>query len=104
MAELKTRLRQAMEEKAIRQVDICEALNIPKSALSQYLSGKSNKMDTDRLHSLAMYLGKSEAWLMGYEDAKNVSAEEDRLLYYYNQLDPTQKESILTVIKSMIRS
>lgn len=68
--EFKDRLREAMKLKGIRSVDIVENTNIPKSAVSYYLAGKSQPK-ADRLHILAKYLDISEAWLLGYDVPMN---------------------------------
>lgn len=63
---LKDRLAYAIAQKNMKAVDVCERLNIPKSAMSYYLSGKQEPRLV-RLHNLAVFLDVSEAWLMGYD-------------------------------------
>lgn len=65
--ELKNRLKAALEIRGKRPVDLCTDLNLAKSTVSQYLSGKSRNMDADRLQAIGEYLNVSEAWLMGYD-------------------------------------
>lgn len=69
------RLRQIMDSKSLRQVDIltavepyCKKYNVKigKNALSQYVSGKVEP-GQDRLTILGLALDVSEAWLMGYD-------------------------------------
>ena len=60
-AELKDRLRDALNLREKKAVDLVKDLGIPKSAVSQYLSGKSQKMDSDRLYSICQYLKSSDA-------------------------------------------
>lgn len=69
------RLAQIMNERNLRQVDILKqsekfqkelGIKLGKSALSQYVSGKSIP-DQDKLVLLAKTLDVSEAWLMGYD-------------------------------------
>lgn len=66
-AELKDRLQEALYIRDKKAVDLVRDLKIPKSAVSQYLSGKSQNMDSQRLHSICKYLDVSEPWLMGYD-------------------------------------
>lgn len=66
MAEFHFRLREAMAAAGISQSELCERTNIPKSAISQYLSG-AFKPKQDRTYLLAQALGVSAAWLMGYD-------------------------------------
>lgn len=65
-AELKDRLQEALDLREKKSVDLVKDLKIPKSAVSQYLSGKSQNMDSERLYSICKYLDVSEPWMMGY--------------------------------------
>lgn len=65
--ELKIRLQKALDNSGKKAIDLSKDLNIPKSAISQYLSGKTKKMDADRIYKIAKYLDVSEAWLMGFD-------------------------------------
>ena len=69
-AELKDRLQEALYLRDKKSVDLVRDLKIPKSAISQYLSGKSQKMDSERLHLICKYLDVSEPWMMGYDVPK----------------------------------
>lgn len=69
------RLRQIMNSRNLRQVDIltaaepyCEkyGIKLGKNALSQYVSGKVEPKQ-DKLTILGLALGVSEAWLMGFD-------------------------------------
>ncbi|MCD7730283.1 MAG: helix-turn-helix domain-containing protein [Oscillospiraceae bacterium] len=69
------RLTQLMRERSLRQIDILElcapfceqyGVNLDKSGLSQYISGKVVPK-RDKLSILAMALGVSEVWLKGYD-------------------------------------
>ena len=52
-SSLKNRLYEAMSIKGKKAVDLTRDLQIPKSAVSQYLSGKSQNMDYERLYAIA---------------------------------------------------
>ena len=69
------RLRQIMDAKGMRQVDILKAaepycarygVKLNKNDLSQYVSGKVEP-GQDKLTILGLALGVSEAWLMGFD-------------------------------------
>lgn len=73
------RLKQIMNDRGLRQVDILEMskpyqkqfdVKLGKSALSQYISGKTVP-DQDKLVLLSKTLNVSEAWLMGYDIPNN---------------------------------
>ena len=80
--ELKARFQKALELSGKKAVDLSKDLKIPKSAISQYLSGKSKNMPSARLYAICKYLNVSEAWMMGYdvpmerEEIKKPSNEE----------------------------
>ena len=65
--ELKDRLRTALDLREKKAVDLAKDLKIPKSAISQYLSGYRTIKDSKRLYIIAEYLDVSEAWLMGFD-------------------------------------
>ena len=76
------RLRQLIAETGLKQVEILEKskpfqkeldVKMGKSALSQYISGKSNP-DQDKLVLLAKTFGVSEAWLLGFDVPREQTA------------------------------
>lgn len=60
------RIKEAMELRNLKQVDLSEQTGIKKSALSQYISGKILPRQNN-IYKLAKVLNVSEAWLMGYD-------------------------------------
>ena len=66
-AEMKDRLRYALNLLEKKAVDLARDLKIPKSAVCQYLSGNRTIKDSKRLYVIAEYLDVSEAWLMGFD-------------------------------------
>lgn len=76
IAELKDRLHEAMVLRGRKAADIAKDLDIPKSALSQYLSGKSKNMDSVRMYRICVYLNVSEAWMMGFDVPMNRTQEQ----------------------------
>lgn len=74
-SSLKNRLYEAMTIRGKKAADLVRDLEIPKSAVSQYLSGKSQKMDSERLYSISKYLDVDEPWLLGYDVPMKSGAE-----------------------------
>ena len=66
------RLKKALEELNVTQTELCQRTDIPKSAMSQYVSG-SFQPKQDRLYKIADSLNISPAWLMGYDVPMRVS-------------------------------
>lgn len=75
---LHVRLKKALEIRGKKPVDLAHALNTSKSAISQYLSGKTGGMDSRRLYAMCVYLGVNEAWLMGYDYPMDKAETEKR--------------------------
>lgn len=61
------RLRLALDRNRMKQIELSEKTGIPKSAISQYLSGKVNPKQ-DKIYLMANALGVTENWLMGIEE------------------------------------
>ena len=66
IVECYIRIKEAMHLRNKTQAELCEITGIPKSAMSQYVSGKFAPKQT-RIYLLAKALNVSEAWLMGYD-------------------------------------
>lgn len=78
------RLKQIMNERSLRQVDILEAakpfcekygVKLAKNDLSQYVSGKVEPRQ-EKLTILGLALNVSETWLMGYDVRKERDEKE----------------------------
>lgn len=65
-AELKDRLKKAMELNDMKQADLVNIGNFDKGKLSSWLSGKYRPRQ-ESIDKLSRILGVSEAWLMGYD-------------------------------------
>ena len=66
VSRLQDRLREALEVRAMKAIELSEKTGIPKGAISYYLSGKSQPK-ADRLNQISVALEISEAWLLGYD-------------------------------------
>lgn len=80
--QLKDRLKKAMQLKNFKPVDLVEKTGIPKSAISQYMSGYA-KPKQDRVYLIAKALNINEAWLLGY----NVPMTQNTSEVDYSQFD-----------------
>lgn len=60
------RIKKTLTIKGMKQSDLCRLTKIPKSALSQYISGAFEPKQ-DRIYLMAQALNVSEAWLMGLD-------------------------------------
>lgn len=109
------RIKEVMTTQGLRQVDILNktipfeetaGTKISKSHLSNYISDRS-KPDAKKLKLLALALGVSEPWLMGYEvnktsRSKKTIDDENELLQNYRRLTQPRKEKAQTFIAELL--
>jgi transcriptional regulator with XRE-family HTH domain len=104
------RLKEAMQIKGIRQVDLCRICNIPKGAMSLYISG-AYEPKQDRIYLISKALNVSEAWLMGYDvpmerqikktspSEAELSEGEQMLLDLFRQIPVDKQDMVLDIIR-----
>lgn len=112
------RLKQVMEEKNLRQVDIlnlvlpiCAKYDIKmnKSDISQYVSGKVEPSQ-EKLVVLGMALNVTESWLMGFDVSAErkdtqIQAEKDFDIFYkFSMLNERDQKIVSDMIDSMLSS
>lgn len=114
------RLKQIMEERNLRQIDIiekcrpfCKELGVKmgRSDFSQYLSGKIQPKQT-KLAILSRALNVSEAWLMGFDvpmssngasTAETMDEREQVLLELFRLVPDGQKDEVINLIHSALK-
>lgn len=69
------RIRTAMTDKGLKQVDLVNATGLDKGQVSSYLSGKYEPKQI-AINKLAVALDVSEMWLWGYDVAKERSQKQ----------------------------
>lgn len=67
VANVSSRIKEAMDLRGMRQVDLVEKTGISKSLLSQYLSGRVTNARTDKVYMMAKALRVDAIWLMGFD-------------------------------------
>lgn len=98
--ELRDRLKQALSLSNLRPIDLSVKTGIPKSSISQYMSGHV-KPNSERVYKISKVLNVSEAWLMGFDvpmertESMTTSSEVD--IFQYDNIFPitTQKLPML---------
>ena len=60
------RIKKALAIRGMKQSELCEKTKIPKSALSEYISG-AYEPKQDRLFLIAQALDVDPVWLMGFD-------------------------------------
>lgn len=66
VASIASRLREAMEIRGKKQIDLVRDTGINRSAISRYLSGEYEPKNKP-IYELAKALDVSDQWLMGYD-------------------------------------
>lgn len=112
--ELKNRLRFAMAKMNIRPIELSELTHIPKSSISQYMSGYS-KPNSERVYLLSKALNVTEAWLLGFDvprereetnskdtDIYSCKLQDTSFFSKYMQLNKTGKEKAETYIEDLL--
>ncbi len=110
------RLKQIMQERNLKQVDILN-LSLPicakydikmnKSDISQYVSGKVEPSQ-EKLVVLGMALNVTESWLMGFDvpserkDTQFQAEKDFDIFYKYSMLNERDKKVVVDMINSML--
>ena len=108
------RIKKALIMRGMKQSELCLITKIPKSALSQYISGCFEPKQ-DRIYLIAKTLNCSEAWIMGYdvpmERQKNLPTSkqeltegEKTLLDLFNRVPEEQQKLVLEMIRAALGS
>lgn len=116
VATCAARIRTALTIKGMKQSDLCRLTKIPKSALSQYISGAFEPKQ-DRIYLMSQALNVSEAWLMGLDvpmerqDKKipspsetDLSEGEKILLDLFRRVPEDKQELVLQMIRVALGS
>lgn len=104
------RIKIALHIKGMKQSDLCRLTKIPKSALSQYISGAFEPKQ-DRIYLMAQALNVNETWLMGLDvpmerQVKNNSPSEpiltegeQMLIDLFRRVPEEKQELVLQMIR-----
>ena len=115
MATCAERLRTLLAVRGIKQSELCKLTKIPKSSLSQYLSGDFEPKQ-DRIYTIAKALNVSEAWLIGYDvpmerekkppnDEKIILTDGERaLLDLFSRIPEDKQNLVLQMIRVALSS
>ena len=103
------RISKALSIRNMKQTDLCNITGIPKSAISQYISGAFEPKQ-DRIFVISEALDVSEAWLMGFDvpmekkisspDKQELTEGERKWLEVYHQLSDDTKKLLIEVANS----
>lgn len=75
IAAIRNRLKIAISQRGISQQELSDITKIPKSSISQYISGYA-KPKQDRIDLLSKALDVNPAWILGYDVPMTLSEKE----------------------------
>ena len=103
------RIKLGLKIRGMKQADLCQVTKIPKSAISQYISGAFEPKQ-DRIYLISKALNVSEAWLMGYDvpmERETISLDEPKLsegeklwMELYNRLSDETRQVFINMMDS----
>ena len=115
------RLAKALNIRGIKQIELCNRTNIPKSSISLYLKD-AYEPKQDRLYEIAKVLNVSEVWLMGYDvpmERSDMQKKNDQLVELItllrtdaeflelaqnlSQLSAEQRQSIKPILSALVQ-
>lgn len=89
------RIKDRRTEMGLSYQDMENATGISKSTWQRYETGKIRKLSIDRLDSIAKILKTTPAYLMGWEDTKEIDIPQEYLDKYKVTKDLDQREDVL---------
>ena len=107
------RIKKALSIRNMKQSELCEKTKIPKSALSEYISG-AYEPKQDRVFVIAKALNVDPVWLMGFDvpmekEHKKISPDELSLtegemavLELFRQIPEDQQPVVLAMIRAAL--
>ena len=107
------RIKKALSIRNMKQSELCEKTKIPKSALSEYISG-AYEPKQDRVFAIAKALNVDPVWLMGFDvpmekEHKKISPDELALtegemdvLELFRQIPEDQQPVVLAMIRAAL--
>lgn len=106
------RIKEALTIKGLKQSDLCRLTGIPKSAISQYISGAFEPKQ-DRVYLLSKALNVSETWLMGLDvpieriqntppESEPLTEGEKILIDLFRRVPEDQQQLVLQMIRAAL--
>jgi transcriptional regulator with XRE-family HTH domain len=106
------RIAEALLKRGMKQTDLCNLADIPKSSLSLYMRGAYDPKQ-DRIYKMAKVLNVSEAWLMGYDvpmerqsptpvKEQTLTEAEEALIELFRLVPEEQQKLVLQMIRAAL--
>lgn len=101
------RLKESIGEKGWKAQDLANRAGVPKSSISQYMSGMYAP-NNQRAEKIAEVLGVSAAWLMGFDvpkERKRTKEEAEKDFFFvkrFNALTEPHQQVVLKLMDSLM--
>ena len=106
------RIARALSIRNMKQSELCNLTGIPKSAMSQYISGAFEPKQ-DRIFLIARALDVSEAWLMGFDvpmerecsspDKQELTEGEQMVLELFRKIPEERQPEALELLRVALK-
>lgn len=100
------RIKELRISKGISQIDLAEKTGSSKQTIYKYENGIVTNIPSDKLESIANILGCTPAYLMGWNEKKTVPVfepEHIELIDLYSRLEPEQKQTVMSLLRSLVK-
>lgn len=94
ISDFRSRLKEAMEIRGLKAVDLVEKTGYTKSKISQYMNGVYEPKP-DALFTIAKVLDVDEGWLMGYD------CPMDKKLNFECKKEVSREEQVMEAVKTV---
>lgn len=96
MGEFSKRLREMLETRGMRQIDLANKTGLDKALIHGYLSGKYEPKE-DRLQLIAAALNCDPLWLAGYD---GIDEDEDKeFMTMFRSLSAEDKKTVTKILQ-----
>ena len=99
MGEFQKRLKEMMEKRGMRQVDLAAKTGLDKAVISSYVLGRYEPKDI-RLQLLAAALQCDPLWLAGYDGI--VEDEDKEFMGMFRQLGAEDKRTVTKILQYLV--
>ena len=96
-------LKQVMDARGVKNIDLANALGISKSAVSNWMSGR-NSIDIDHIPSICKLLDIEPGALFddNSEHSRMLNKDEMRLLNAYRRMDSRARYDMIVIAESLL--
>lgn len=103
----KDRLREALDYRGLKAIELSERTGMSRGNISKYLSGHMEPKPA-ALHKIALALNVNDTWLMGYDvqmERTAVSSDQaDEIIKRIRALPPDKQQLALSLLQTLIDS